>query len=614
MKIKRIHINHFGKLNNETLSFGDGIHVISGENESGKSTLHAFFRSMLFGIERGRGRAARTDAYSRYQPWEGGSYGGVLELERDQSTYSIYRTFEKSSPVCRLADETRSRELEPSAENFSELLCGLTPALFGNTISVSQLKAETNADLADSLRNHIVNLHTTGSATLNVNRAIDSLRADKKKLEAGIVRDADQETEVLTEQLASLEQVLKDSSAEQEIARLEKKKGILEETIQFLGTRQQRMAHQQKRGENALTHYHFSHPAEADEVYAQTEELEAQADQYLSRYHRPLGLILRFALLLFSLLLAILLLFCGYHGIQRISSAQYPIAALFFGGSLLSGVGIFFAMRRFFAAASYHALMRELKGIWEDHFDEPPKRMTRKRLEDLKKKLNSCRNLFATMQDSQDSIANDMKKLMAAQTELNTLNQELEKAQHVSWQAEQMGERRRALEEQIEVLRGTVEENKAKKEDQAAIQLAIDTLQHLSTHVFDSFGYFLEETTSQILSGITGGAYTGVSIDTDLSISLDQNGRRVLLHQVSSGTMDQVYLALRLACIEFLWPDEAMPLFLDDTFALYDKDRLAATLRWLSENYTGQIFIFSCHTREEELLKELNIPHQSIQL
>ena len=41
---------------------------------------------------------------------------------------------------------------------------------------------------------------------------------------------------------------------------------------------------------------------------------------------------------------------------------------------------------------------------------------------------------------------------------------------------------------------------------------------------------------------------------------------------------------------------------------------LAATLRWLSENYTGQIFIFSCHTREEELLKELNIPHQSIQL
>lgn len=57
-----------------------------------------------------------------------------------------------------------------------------------------------------------------------------------------------------------------------------------------------------------------------------------------------------------------------------------------------------------------------------------------------------------------------------------------------------------------------------------------------------------------------------------------------------------------------------MPLFLDDTFALYDKDRLAATLRWLSENYTGQIFIFSCHTREEELLKELNIPHQSIQL
>ena len=92
----------------------------------------------------------------------------------------------------------------------------------GGFYDLCGLYLQVLSDLADSLRNHIVNLHTTGSATLNVTRAIDSLRADKKKLEAGIVRDADQETEVLTEQLASLEQVLKDSSAEQEIARLEK--------------------------------------------------------------------------------------------------------------------------------------------------------------------------------------------------------------------------------------------------------------------------------------------------------------------------------------------------------------------------------------------------------
>ena len=49
----------------------DGINVIYGENESGKSTIHAFIKGMLFGIERGRGRASLHDTYSIYEPWEG---------------------------------------------------------------------------------------------------------------------------------------------------------------------------------------------------------------------------------------------------------------------------------------------------------------------------------------------------------------------------------------------------------------------------------------------------------------------------------------------------------------------------------------------------------------
>ena len=57
-------------MQNRTLEFSDGIQLISGENESGKSTVHTFIRSMLFGMTRGRGRAAKNDVYSRYEPWE----------------------------------------------------------------------------------------------------------------------------------------------------------------------------------------------------------------------------------------------------------------------------------------------------------------------------------------------------------------------------------------------------------------------------------------------------------------------------------------------------------------------------------------------------------------
>ena len=57
-----------------------------------------------------------------------------------------------------------------------------------------------------------------------------------------------------------------------------------------------------------------------------------------------------------------------------------------------------------------------------------------------------------------------------------------------------------------------------------------------------------------------------------------------------------------------------MPLFLDDSFAYYDSERLSATLRWLSENYSGQIFLFTCHQREEEILSAAKIPYHRIPL
>ena len=61
MKIEKLEIRNFGKMQNRTLEFSDGIQLISGENESGKSTVHTFIRSMLFGMTRGRGRAAKND-------------------------------------------------------------------------------------------------------------------------------------------------------------------------------------------------------------------------------------------------------------------------------------------------------------------------------------------------------------------------------------------------------------------------------------------------------------------------------------------------------------------------------------------------------------------------
>lgn len=54
MKLIDLHMNNFGKFHDCSICFEDGLNVIYGKNEAGKSTLHSFIRGMLFGMERQR--------------------------------------------------------------------------------------------------------------------------------------------------------------------------------------------------------------------------------------------------------------------------------------------------------------------------------------------------------------------------------------------------------------------------------------------------------------------------------------------------------------------------------------------------------------------------------
>ena len=84
MKLLDLHIDGFGKFHDLDVTFSDGLNIVYGKNEAGKSTLHTFVRCMLFGLERGRGRASKNDTYSRFEPWDGKSvYGGYLRVEQE---------------------------------------------------------------------------------------------------------------------------------------------------------------------------------------------------------------------------------------------------------------------------------------------------------------------------------------------------------------------------------------------------------------------------------------------------------------------------------------------------------------------------------------------------
>ena len=71
MLLTRLKLDYFGKFSGKELELKPGINLIYGENEAGKSTLHAFIKGILFGIERLRGGGeVKEDTYTRYLPWE----------------------------------------------------------------------------------------------------------------------------------------------------------------------------------------------------------------------------------------------------------------------------------------------------------------------------------------------------------------------------------------------------------------------------------------------------------------------------------------------------------------------------------------------------------------
>ena len=98
--------------------FPEHVQVLYGENEYGKSTIYAFIKAMLFGMERGRGRAAGRDDFSRYEPWENPNYyAGMMRFRCGTRIFRLERSFDRYTKRVSLICENDGEEL--SVENLS---------------------------------------------------------------------------------------------------------------------------------------------------------------------------------------------------------------------------------------------------------------------------------------------------------------------------------------------------------------------------------------------------------------------------------------------------------------------------------------------------------------
>ncbi len=140
MRLLGCHIENFGRLKDYDRSFDEGCNSIMASNGQGKSTLAAFIRVMFYGFEGEGKRKAGENERKRFEPWQGGVYGGRLSFSDGKNNYTIVRTFgsKVSEDTFELRDESTNLISDAYSQNIGEEIFGVNAESYMRTAYIGQ--------------------------------------------------------------------------------------------------------------------------------------------------------------------------------------------------------------------------------------------------------------------------------------------------------------------------------------------------------------------------------------------------------------------------------------------------------------------------------------------
>lgn len=546
MKITELYLKNFGKFHEKHFYIRDGVQIIYGENEFGKSTIHAFVRAMLFGLERGRGRAAGKDAFSRYEPWENpGSYAGVMRFCCGGRAFRLERSFGRLERRVSLVCEDDGEELSVEHGDLDMLLGGLTAASFDSTVSIGQLQASPGQELSEALKNYAANYYETGGGEIDLKSALQTLR-DRRKETERCLREAE-------------------ADREGERSRLIQECRYLERDMESLRSEFEDKRRQAAEAERTGSRRAQEKPEKETGAVSKEGQRGASVPPGRLLAAGAGGVAAGVLGLVWSQFLS---------GMTGFSGAA-PMALI---GGLILAVGIIFL------AAGVRSYVRERRE--EERSDD-----------------GRAAGEENTRKGEREEEADDSRDILQEEngnSELDRLRWEMDRIRS-EWKEKQV--RRDNLKEQADEIEPGAEEKRLEFRKKA-LQLAEEKMKGAAESLGRQTSGRLNRRASEIFSELTGGRYRGVSVGEKMEITVWDGERNIRADRLSRGTLEQIYFSVRMAAAELLL-EEPMPVLLDDTFAFYDEKRLESVLKWLSSQ-KRQVIIFTCHKREQEILDKVS--------
>lgn len=570
----------FGKLESCTLTFSDGLNIVEAPNESGKSTLAAFLRTMLYGLKTSE-RGALADK-NRFSPWSGKPMRGSLEVLTEDGSITLRRdTARANSPMGRFsAVYTGTAEAAPflSGSDCGETLLGVPREVYERSAFIRQsgLAIDQNAEL----ERRIAALITTGEEGASYSEASAALRRQlnaRKHNKTGKIPSLEREIDALEAELSDLRQLSSTrSAAENELPAL--KRGIppLREELARLD-RMDAQTRAQRETLHALQE-------RADAAAAR----RAECERLLADFDRKHAAIANDG--------SVVPYLCA-----SLAMSALALCSIFFSAPLYLPVGS--------AVIGAAALVLSLRARSKRILRQRETAAAREKLTDaLQEAAASADALRAAYDDAAASApearsAHDRTALLRELESMESRCAELQRSIDFT------DGRIRAIGERSE-LEASLAEKRAELDilyrEYDAVTLAMDALEHANTTLQNRFSPALGERAAALFSELTGGKYSRLLLDRSFRAQAEESGDSVphdaLL--LSQGACDQLYLAVRLAICELALPrDKNIPLVLDDALINFDDTRCQRALDLLlRESRTRQIILLTCHKRESAYL------------
>jgi DNA repair exonuclease SbcCD ATPase subunit len=630
MIIERFNIKGFGCIVNRTFELKEGLNIFYGENESGKTTLQWFIKSMLFGLKGGRAsKEGPSPPLKRFKPWMGEHFGGILEYRLDDGRkFRIERDFDKNRTKVYdsgFNDITDAFTAGKSGSvQVAESHLGLNESCFEKTVFIGQMESVLDAGESSELFNRLVNVSQTGFEDVSYKKAESALK-NALKTYVGTGKTSTRPLDRVKERLSLLEA--------QKAELLERRRAL------------------------------FSNEQELIETELELERIE-DGIRLLDEAGRAIEekkSILRNKEILDKLMLYLEQVRGRGRSAKPVPGSIYVIGA----GALavLTFILGVFISEAFYAAASaavIAALILALKrtksrdanalsagnedvfsrasalcGMYINSAEQLEKQINKISLEvkEAEQKIGIFVNKYRTQfnRDDRDNGYYDEEIINLIINLGENLSDEdiLKISAHREYDFKRLTDRRdklriRAAElkallkslpesSEIQEIEEEIQELKEKKEGLEDLNLALETaaevLSEAAEEIQKDYAPRLGAKMSRIINAVSGGRYTELKADDSLRLKtvMPETGNIKDAADLSGGTIDQMYFALRVAAAEMIEENgETLPLILDEAFAQYDDTRLERVLSFLGDlALTRQVILFTCRKREMEAAAQM---------